>query len=122
MLDVVLPILSEKIEAQAVTRKIDLVKKAPPEFDPLGSVDKAFEYRVLNTLTIIFTTRRYPAETSASFDRFRIYIIGYDDESQGSPREEGWVRAYVLSYRPGQQDRLHKWEKPDCELLAEEWV
>ena len=108
MLDVLLPTLPEKIEAQTVSLEIDLVKKTPPELGPLASVDEAFEDRVLDTLAVIFTTRRYPAEASAAFDQFRIYIIGHDDQSQVSPREEGRVSAEVLSYRPGEQDRLHK--------------
>ena len=108
MLDVLLPTLPEKIEAQTVSLEIDLVKKTPPELGPLASVDEAFEDRVLDTLAVIFTTRRYPAEASAAFYGFRIYIIGHDDQCQGSPREERRVSAEVLSYRPGEQDRLHK--------------
>jgi hypothetical protein len=61
VLDAVLPILPKKIEAQAVGLEIDLVKKAPPKLCPLGRVHEAFEDRVLDTLSVILTTLRYPA-------------------------------------------------------------
>ncbi len=67
MLHVVLPILPEKIEAQAVGIEIDFVNKTPPELGPLGSVDEALENRVLDTLAVILTTRRYPAKAPAAF-------------------------------------------------------
>ena len=67
MLDVVLPILPEKIETQAVSLEIDLVNKTPPELGPLGCVYEAFEDRVLDTLAVVLTTGRYPAEASAAF-------------------------------------------------------
>ena len=108
MLDVVLPILPQKIEAQAVGLEIDLVKTTPPEFGPLGGVYEAFEDRVLDTLAIILTIGRYPAEATAAFHRFGINIIGHYDQRYKSPREEGRVRAKVLAYRPCEQNRLDK--------------
>jgi hypothetical protein len=108
VLDMVLPILPEKIEAQAVSLEIDLVKKTPAELSPLSSVDEALKYRVLHSLAVILTTRRYPAQAPAAFHGFRTYIIGHDYQGHDSPREEGRVCAQVLAYRPCKQNCLDK--------------
>jgi hypothetical protein len=85
VLDVVLPILPEKIEAQTISLEIDLVKKTPPELGPLGSIDEAFEDRVLDTLAVVLTTPRYPAEAPAAFEgceteTTRVFLIHADGD------------------------------------------
>jgi hypothetical protein len=54
VLDTVLPVVAQKVEAQAVVLFLDFTDEARPQPGPLRGVYQAFENGVLNSLTEIF--------------------------------------------------------------------
>ncbi len=71
-----LPVLTQKVEAQAVCFGIDYVGELLPQFDPLGWVDETLENGMLDTLATIFAGLGHVAKTGFACFGFRIDVVG----------------------------------------------
>ena len=70
-----LPVVSEKVEAEAVIRRVNFVFEFSSKQDELSGVERAFEHRFLYTLSIVLTSRGNAAEPALSRFALRRDIV-----------------------------------------------
>jgi hypothetical protein len=75
-----LPTVSQKIESEAVEFRFNFSKESSTKTHPQGSIDPAFENRVLDPLTVILAQLGNTPEAPFSSQRLGAHIIGNHDQ------------------------------------------
>jgi len=76
VLDPVSGVFVQGVNAKAVLLRVDNRQQFFAEENPLARTDQAFEDRILNALTEVFTGLRHVTESTASRGGYRGHVVG----------------------------------------------